>query len=57
MILKDLSIALSLADSVNLKTPAGALAKSLFERFVEEGGGDLDYSAVIKLINGTNKSI
>ena len=40
MILKDLSIALSLADSVNLKTPAGALAKSLFERFVEEGGGD-----------------
>ncbi|PPR30769.1 MAG: 3-hydroxyisobutyrate dehydrogenase [Alphaproteobacteria bacterium MarineAlpha9_Bin2] len=55
MMLKDLTLALSAADSTNFKCPIGSLTKSLYEKFVKSGGGSLDYSAIIKLINGTHK--
>lgn len=55
MMLKDLRLAQSAAESVDFECPISSLTKSLFERFVNSGGGSLDYSAIIKLINGTHK--
>ena len=51
MMVKDLSLAQSAASSVNLKTPIGALALEMYKKFINEGNGDLDYSAIIKLID------
>ncbi len=53
MMLKDLSLAKAAADSVHFKTQLGSLTQAIYEKFVSKGGGDLDYSAVIKLIDGT----
>jgi len=50
MMVKDLSLAQSAASSVNLETPFGALALETYKNFIKEGNGDLDYSAIIKLI-------
>jgi len=51
MMVKDLSLAQSAASSVNLETPFGALALEMYKKFINEGNGDLDYSAIIKLID------
>ena len=53
MMLKDLSLAEAAADSVHFKTQLGSLTKAIYEKFVSKGGGNLDYSAVIRLIDGT----
>ena len=55
MMLKDLKLAQSAAKSVDFDSPVGSLTQSLYEKFIESGGGTLDYSAIIKLINGTYK--
>lgn len=50
MMLKDLSLAQSAATSVGIKTPIGMEALNMYKKFVRQGNGSLDYSAIIKLI-------
>ena len=50
MMVKDLSLAQSAAASVNLNTPLGSLALDMYKDFIKKGNGDLDYTAIIKLI-------
>lgn len=49
---KDLGLARDAAASVGLEIPVGGTAQALFARFLEEGGGALDFSAIIRLIRG-----
>ena len=46
---KDLSQVLEFASSLNLKLPATELNMELYERLEEQGHGDLDHSALIKI--------
>ena len=48
MMVKDLSLAQSAASSVNLNTPLGRLVLDMYKDFIEEGHGELDYTAIIK---------
>ncbi len=48
---KDLSQALDLAQSVGLKLPATSLNMALYDRLIESGGGELDHSALVKVID------
>ncbi len=48
MMLKDLRLAVEAAEHVNQGVELGELAKRLYERFVQEGHGDLDFSAIIQ---------
>lgn len=50
MMLKDLGLAQEAATTTQTATPLGALAHALYAEFVEDGGGALDYAAVIRLI-------
>ena len=50
MMLKDLSLAQSAASSINLNTPLGSLALDMYKDFIELGNGELDYTAIIKMI-------
>ena len=50
MMLKDLTLAQDSASSVNLETPLGALTQKLYKQFTESGNGELDYTAIIKMI-------
>lgn len=52
MMLKDLDLAQQAADSAKAATPLGRLAAEFYARFVEEGSGSLDFSAVFKKIRG-----
>ncbi|RIY03327.1 3-hydroxyisobutyrate dehydrogenase [Aureimonas flava] len=49
---KDLGLSQAAAGDAGLETPMGALARSLFDRFVEEGGGERDFSAMIEFLRG-----
>ena len=53
MMVKDLSLAQSAAKSVNLNTPIGSLALKMYKEFVGNGRGNLDYSAIIKMIDNS----
>jgi 3-hydroxyisobutyrate dehydrogenase len=48
MMLKDLRLAIEAANSVKQDVELGSLARNLYERFVQEGHGDLDFSAIIQ---------
>ncbi len=48
---KDLSQALDLADSFDLELPATALNMALYDLLIEAGGGEMDHSALIKVID------
>ncbi len=50
MMLKDLRLAQSAAQQAGAGTPMGAQAAALFALFRNAGHGDLDYSAIVKLI-------
>ena len=50
MMLKDLRLASDAADKHNQAIELGDLAKQLYERFVQEGSGDLDFSGIIQAI-------
>jgi len=47
---KDLAQALELADRYNLELPATRLNASLYRSLIEQGLGDLDHSALIKVL-------
>jgi len=50
LMLKDLKLSQQAADSVSLTTDAGALAKDRYQRFVDEGKGAKDFSAILESI-------
>jgi 3-hydroxyisobutyrate dehydrogenase len=52
MMAKDLRLAQSAAHSVDVATPLGANARSLYALFAGRGHGGLDFSAIIKMIAG-----
>lgn len=50
MMLKDLKLSQNAAQSVHVETPLGAATAALYQQFINQGCGDLDFSAIIKLI-------
>jgi 3-hydroxyisobutyrate dehydrogenase len=52
MMAKDLRLAQDAADSVDVATPLGAEARNLYDLFKGRGHGELDFSAIIKMIAG-----
>ncbi|MDX1710573.1 MAG: 3-hydroxyisobutyrate dehydrogenase [Rhodovibrionaceae bacterium] len=52
MMLKDLRLAKDAALAAGVSTPLGAEAEALYSMFVNGGNGDLDYSALIKMVQG-----
>ena len=50
LMLKDLRLSQNAARSADCWTPMGARATELYEEFVESGGSNLDFSAIIRLI-------
>ncbi len=52
MMLKDLKLAQDAARMAGANTPLGAEAASLYGLFASHGGGELDFSAIIKFLRG-----
>ncbi|RUR20741.1 3-hydroxyisobutyrate dehydrogenase [Legionella sp. km535] len=50
MMLKDLKLSQATAQSAHVKTPLGAHVTKLYQYFIDQGLGELDFSAIIKLI-------
>jgi 3-hydroxyisobutyrate dehydrogenase-like beta-hydroxyacid dehydrogenase len=48
---KDVAQALDLAESVGLELPSLRLSLGLWDKMIARGWGDLDHSALIKLID------
>ena len=48
---KDLAQALDLAEQLGIEMPATALCKELYERLIDQGDGELDHSALIKVLD------
>jgi 3-hydroxyisobutyrate dehydrogenase len=53
LMLKDLRLAMEAAHSVGALTPLGTQAEALYQTFVSLGGADKDFSAILKLVDGT----
>ena len=51
MMLKDLRLAQHAAESADAPIPLGGMAAELFELFVSQGYGDLDFSGIIKMLS------
>jgi 3-hydroxyisobutyrate dehydrogenase len=51
LMLKDLKLAMEAAEHAGAYTPMGGEAEELYERFVNLGGADKDFSAIIKMID------
>jgi 3-hydroxyisobutyrate dehydrogenase len=52
MMLKDLELAQASARVTRATTPLGAGAAAVYERFVESGGGSVDFSGIIRYLRG-----
>src|SRR5437016_10316019 len=52
MMLKDLNLAQAAARATRATTPLGAGAAAVYERFVESGGGNVDFSGIIRYLRG-----
>ncbi|MGH6855513.1 MAG: NAD-binding protein, partial [Aestuariivirga sp.] len=50
LMLKDLKLARAAAAAVKAQTPLGAHAADIYEKFVADGNGDKDFSAVIQAL-------
>lgn len=50
MMLKDLRLGQHAAEAVNTSIPLGAVATELYELFVNQGQGEKDFSAIIKML-------
>jgi 3-hydroxyisobutyrate dehydrogenase-like beta-hydroxyacid dehydrogenase len=48
---KDMDQALEFAAALGLDMPATALSRDLYDRLIEQGGGDLDHSALFSLLD------
>ena len=53
LMLKDLKLAIAAAQDANASVPMGAAAEALYQAFANGGGGSLDFSAIIRLLEGT----
>jgi 3-hydroxyisobutyrate dehydrogenase len=53
LMLKDLKLATAAAQASGVSVPMGALAENLYQNFVNLGGAPKDFSAIIKLLDGT----
>ena len=49
---KDMALALELAAELGLELPATALNLELYDRLIDAGFGDLDHSALVRIIDG-----
>jgi 3-hydroxyisobutyrate dehydrogenase len=56
LMLKDLKLADEAAHQVGAYTPMGAKAEELYQRFVDGGDGNRDFSGLIKMIDASAKS-
>ncbi len=52
MMLKDLKLAQDAAGGSGAETPLGRHAMELYERFVEAGGAETDFSGIIRMLKG-----
>lgn len=52
MMLKDLKLAQEAASKAGASTPLGAAAESLYQMMSSKGNGGLDFSAIVKMIDG-----
>ncbi|MGX9961784.1 3-hydroxyisobutyrate dehydrogenase [Roseomonas sp. F4] len=50
LMLKDLGLAVGAAGEVGVEVPVGAKALEVYRRFVEEGGGGVDFSGVVRMM-------
>ena len=55
LMLKDLKLAMDAAQSAGAYTPMGGEAEELYQRFVDRGGGNKDFSGIIKMIDDSWK--
>ena len=55
LMLKDLKLAAEAARHVGAYTPIGGEAEELYQRFVDRGGGNKDFSGIIKMIDDSWK--
>ena len=53
MMLKDLQLAQEAARATRAVTPMGAGAATVYQRYVEEGGGPTDFSGIIRFLRGS----
>lgn len=53
MMLKDLNLSQEAAHSVHANTPLGARATALYQQFIDQGFGELDFSAIIKQLENS----
>ena len=53
LMLKDLKLAMAAAQDANASVPMGAAAEALYQAFANGGGGGLDFSAIIRMLEGT----
>ena len=53
LMLKDLKLAMEAAKQAGVDVEMGGEAEELYEEFVEKGGGNKDFSGIIKMIEGT----
>ena len=51
LMLKDLKLAMGAAHDANASVPMGAAAEALYQVFANGGGGGLDFSAIIRLLD------
>lgn len=56
LMLKDLKLAVEAAQSVGASVPMGSSAESLYQAFTNLGGGGKDFSAIIKMLDGSFKA-
>ncbi|SFS03597.1 3-hydroxyisobutyrate dehydrogenase [Sphingomonas jatrophae] len=56
LMLKDLKLAMAAAHEAGAAVPMGAAAESLYQAFANAGSAGLDFSAIIKLLDGTEAS-
>jgi 3-hydroxyisobutyrate dehydrogenase len=52
LMLKDLKLAVGAAHDVGASVPMGASAEALYQAFANNGGAGLDFSAIIKMLEG-----
>ena len=55
LMLKDLKLAAEAAQHVGAYTPMGGEAEEIYQRFVNRGGGNKDFSGIIKMIDDSWK--
>lgn len=56
LMLKDLKLAVEAAQSVGASVPMGAQAEALYQMFAGLGGETKDFSAIVKMLNGSWRS-